>query len=457
MQKPQDGPDSTKSRFGSVIRIGRIFSAVLATIGTIAAIVIPFYINDWTEKTSAITIRIESMRRLIAVDSRNVESLRVTIGDTAIRDPWIVSATVGNTGRLPIEAADIRSTLSLPFEGARLLEASISDRRPDIMSVSPTIHDGSVEISFDLMNPTDSFVVYFLFEGRPDFKAPRFRMRGFYEVHMVPLQDISTSATLEQIARNVTYPSAPEILRGTILVMAIILNFFLLIIGAVCVVACVIAMLTVIFGPKFSLNPKKSILAPETHMADILRKDVAALRSATTLSVFSNTPMAAYRPSKDAAIIFNLLDSSIDAIWVMTPEQLASLIEERIGDARLSLIGTDARAAASLLKDDLRRQIPICIAQAMVAALPTGATPTPASIAEEARINEHDALDDIFKKIRDVSLVYFDNYMKNIVDSKIKSQRKEAFFALVVMLPVGFMMISSALIVIRSSMNYWML
>lgn len=152
----------------------------------IVAIIVPLYIYYASEQNAALTVRYTASQSLVNINPRNTKDIKVTYNEIEVQNPWFLSLQVENTGNKPIDAKDIKDTLSLTFPSAQILTAQITEQRPPEIQFQLNIAGNTVSLFFDLLNPSDSTSIDILMNGEPYEPNASFRMIGKYYVSQIP-------------------------------------------------------------------------------------------------------------------------------------------------------------------------------------------------------------------------------------------------------------------------------
>jgi hypothetical protein len=152
---------------------------------SMVAIGVTVYFSLRSEKKKDLTLRFLVVRQLLDADAGRSNGLAITYQGIQIRQPWLLSARLENTGDLPLERRDIEQPLTLVFQTVRVLGGDVSARSPRDLEASARVDSLSVIVTNGLLNPGDSYSIDILTDGRPQLPAASMRVSGVGRLHVV--------------------------------------------------------------------------------------------------------------------------------------------------------------------------------------------------------------------------------------------------------------------------------
>jgi hypothetical protein len=181
----------------------QVWGLVLALLGVMASILIPFAVEVFKDRSAGLTLRTVANRPLVTLDPQRAGDIRLTFDGAAVETPWLLSLSLENNSDLPVDAADIREPLTIVFDGARLLRATITDRRPAFLRAELQAAATQVSLTFNLLNRGESVAIDLLFDREPRILREFVHLKGGEPLRRI----VDAPATA---GRSVTWPALPS-------------------------------------------------------------------------------------------------------------------------------------------------------------------------------------------------------------------------------------------------------
>ncbi len=163
-----------QERSDRIKRYLEISAALAAIVGLVAAVYFPIR----GEKHKAVELRYLAKLSLVSPEATTSGKVKVAYDNRVVENPTKLSARLGNSGDLPIEAKDIEQPLVLLFEGVRILNAEITERSPGDIRAAVQYTDKTVTLEHGLLNPGDYLLFEILSDGDKGWPKPQVRIAG---------------------------------------------------------------------------------------------------------------------------------------------------------------------------------------------------------------------------------------------------------------------------------------
>ncbi len=165
-----------------------ILGLIIAAIGIVA----PITWDWWNSKAS---LAITDVRIATVVETReDVKGLEITYNGTNVDNLSKITYRLENIGRIPLEESDVVQPPTVTLSQGNILNATVEELHPDNLKNSLEAKNGSVTISFKLLNPGDYIVVGMLVDSELPKLSASARIKGVSELKIVlPEQEITIS------------------------------------------------------------------------------------------------------------------------------------------------------------------------------------------------------------------------------------------------------------------------
>jgi hypothetical protein len=156
------------------------------------AIGVSITIYRLNRKRKSLTYDILSMTRLIGIGKNEIsERVKIVVDDKPVQNVGIVRVKITNSGTEPIKASDFERKITFAvWAPCRVIDASVTEKKPDSLQPSVWFEDDKVTIEKTLLNSRDSITLKIIladFDGDvlvdariegAELKRPAFAKKG---------------------------------------------------------------------------------------------------------------------------------------------------------------------------------------------------------------------------------------------------------------------------------------
>lgn len=146
---------------------------VVATVATIAGILVPVWLWQADLSAQSLSVRLASSVALQPTETTSVPDIQISIGGVNIKSPFLSTLVLWNDGSKPILASDFELPIELRVgQGMQIVRSSISSVEPNNLKAEIDTDKQSVKLRPLLLNPEDTLTIAIITSGgQPNFEA----------------------------------------------------------------------------------------------------------------------------------------------------------------------------------------------------------------------------------------------------------------------------------------------
>lgn len=176
------------------------YGIFIALIGVVASVVVPVSIHFKEKKKKILTFEVVQNLSVINVNDKLKDKIEIKYANKLVTNLFFLTARIRNNGNVSIKKSDIISPINISFK-EKFIECIVIEKNPEGIKENLIINNNqSVDCSFNLLNPRESFTLQFvsLEELSSDPKIVS-RIDGLSNVNVTSILDKNSKQSLYHI------------------------------------------------------------------------------------------------------------------------------------------------------------------------------------------------------------------------------------------------------------------
>jgi len=160
----------------------------IGSVLTVASICVALYFGLRPSPQKSLELQYHAKLSLITDEVGSLPQYKVLYGDRVVSNLTKLSATLINTGDIPITPSDVEEPPSLTAPSGSILEARIVRSQPPNILASCLVEGNKVTIEHGLLNPGDLLTFELVLDTDPGWMRPNARITGVTSVSVSTLR-----------------------------------------------------------------------------------------------------------------------------------------------------------------------------------------------------------------------------------------------------------------------------